>query len=244
MRKIYKKIYLLVLVPCFLFGQVPVQENLNPDEQNFEIDEKLNLPQPGLFSDPMEIELIEGLDDPMERLKIRDHDAHMVLDAIQLITGKYILRRQDLPQVKITFDSMNELTKRETLLALESLLSINGVGVTKIDDQFYKAVPTAGMNTHVPIWLDGSSLSLQPSQRIYIKMFNLQYAHARICSVFRKSKIDEDSLSEADLNLLDSERETEIIKSLGQYPKIIERAANSYEPHLICYFLNCKFFNL
>ena len=68
-------------------------------------------------------------------------------------------------------------------------------------------------------------------------LYYIQYAHARICSVFRKSKIGEDSLSEADLNLLDSERETEIIKSLGQYPKIIERAANSYEPHLICYFL-------
>ena len=43
-------------------------------------------------------------------------------------------------------------------------------------------------------------------------LYYIQYAHARICSVFRKSKIGEDSLSEADLNLLDSERETEIIK--------------------------------
>ena len=68
-------------------------------------------------------------------------------------------------------------------------------------------------------------------------LYYIQYAHARICSVFRKSKIGENSLSEADLNLLDSDRETEIIKSLGQYPKLIERAANNYEPHLICYFL-------
>ena len=67
-------------------------------------------------------------------------------------------------------------------------------------------------------------------------LYYIQYAHARICSVFRKSKIGEDS-QVADLNLLDSERETEIIKSLGQYPKLIERAANNYEPHLPCYFL-------
>ena len=75
-------------------------------------------------------------------------------------------------------------------------------------------------------------------------LYYIQYAHARICSVFRKSKIGEDSLSEADLNLLDTERETEIIKSLGQYPKLIDRAANNYEPHLICLFLErtlCKF---
>ena len=49
-------------------------------------------------------------------------------------------------------------------------------------------------------------------------LYYIQYAHARICSVFRKSKIGEDSLSEADLNLLDSERETEIIKEFGTVP--------------------------
>ena len=114
----------------------------------------------------------------MERLKIRDHDANMVLDAIQMITGRYILRPQNLPQVKISFDSVSVLTKRETLLALESLLSMNGVGITRIDSQFYKAVPTAGMNVHVPIWLDAPAASLSPSQRIYIKMFHLEYAPA------------------------------------------------------------------
>ena len=55
---------------------------------------------------------------------------------------------------------------------------MNGVGITKIDSQFYKAVPTAGMNVHVPIWLDGPASSLSPSQRIYIKMFHLEYAPA------------------------------------------------------------------
>ena len=132
----------------------------------------------GVFSDPEELSNIDGLDDPLERLKIRDHDANMVLDAIQLLTGRYILRPQNLPQLKISFDSWNILTKRETLLALESLLTMNGVGITKIDSQFYKAVPAAGINVHVPIWLDGRASSLNPSQRIYVKMFHLNYAPA------------------------------------------------------------------
>ncbi len=132
----------------------------------------------GIFSDPEELANIDGLNEPMERLKLRDHDANMILDAIQMLTDRYILRPQNLPQVKISFDSMSVLTKRETLLALESLLAMNGVGITKIDSQFYKAVPTAGMNVHVPIWLDGPASSLSPSQRIYIKMFHLEYAPA------------------------------------------------------------------
>ena len=85
---------------------------------------------------------------------LRDHDANMILDMIQRITERYILRPQNLPQVKITFDSIDVLSKGDTLLALQSLLAMNGVGITQIDSQFYKAVPASGMNVHVPIWLD------------------------------------------------------------------------------------------
>jgi len=161
-------------------AQVPVSEEPSPPGDPIAqavLDEQGGA-GPSIFSDPEELSNIDGLEDPMERLKIRDDDANMVLDAIQMITGRYILRPQNLPQVKISFDSMNILTKRETLLALDSLLAMNGVGITKIDSQFYKAVPTAGINVHVPIWLDAPASSLSPSQRIYIKMFHLQYAPA------------------------------------------------------------------
>jgi general secretion pathway protein D len=164
----------------FLTGQVPVTEESTTKEPSSalpEVSESVGLGL-GIFSDPEELANIEGLEDSMERLKVRDHDANMVLDAIQMITGRYILRPQNLPLVKISFDSISVLSKRETLLALESLLAMNGVGITKIDSQFYKAVPTAGMNVHVPIWLDQPASSLSPSQRIYIKMFHLSYAPA------------------------------------------------------------------
>ncbi|MDA7823845.1 hypothetical protein N9A58_09685 [Opitutales bacterium] len=180
MIKTLKYFSLFFAFLILLSAQVPVPEvtpSLDaPDEQS-ETLEPAGLGA-GIFSEPEELANIEGLEDPMEKLKIRDHDANMVLDAIQMITGRYILRPQNLPQVKISFDSVSVLTKRETLLALESLLSMNGVGITRIDSQFYKAVPTAGMNVHVPIWLDAPAASLSPSQRIYIKMFHLEYAPA------------------------------------------------------------------
>jgi hypothetical protein len=127
------------------------------------------------LSDPEELLLIDGLDEEFQVLKIRDQDTNMILDMIQLITGRYILRPQNLPAVKITFDSMAVLTKRETLLAVESLLAMNGVAITKIDDKFYKAVPAQGANVHVPIWIEGEVSQMKPSQRIYVKMFFLEY---------------------------------------------------------------------
>ena len=68
-------------------------------------------------------------------------------------------------------------------------------------------------------------------------LYYIQYAHARICSVLRKSDVQEDKLNKCDLALLDSDKEVEIQKMLKQYPALIERAALSSEPHLICYYL-------
>ena len=68
-------------------------------------------------------------------------------------------------------------------------------------------------------------------------LYYIQYAHARICSVLRKSSTQEDKLNQSDLALLDSDKEVEIQKLLKQYPALIERAALSSEPHLICYYL-------
>ena len=132
----------------------------------------------GVLADPVELRLVDGLEEPLERLRLRDQDTNMILDMIQVLTNKYILRPQNLPQVKVNFDSFSILTKRETLLVLDSLLAMNGIGISRINDRVYKAVPAAGMNVHVPIWLEGSASSIKPSQRIYMKMFHLDYAPA------------------------------------------------------------------
>ena len=68
-------------------------------------------------------------------------------------------------------------------------------------------------------------------------LYYIQYAHARICSVLKKSNAQIMDLENADLALLNTEKEIEIQKTLNQYPALIERAAKSSEPHLLCYYL-------
>ena len=181
-----KILFKLFLVPAFwlfsplAFGQVPASEDAQspvPTAPVGDLSEMEDLPFSAL-SDPLELSLIEGLDDPLERLRLRDQDTNMILDVIQVITGRYILRPQNLPAVKINFDSRDVLTKRETLRALESLLAMNGIGISRIDEKFFKAVPATGINVHVPIWLEGPASAINPSQRIYVKMFHLDYAPA------------------------------------------------------------------
>jgi arginyl-tRNA synthetase len=68
-------------------------------------------------------------------------------------------------------------------------------------------------------------------------VFYVQYAHARIRSLQRKAAdAGVDLSSPADLSLLDEE-ELELVKLAAQYPRMVESAAMSHEPHRIAFYL-------
>lgn len=71
-------------------------------------------------------------------------------------------------------------------------------------------------------------------------VYYVQYAHARIASVFRQ--LVEKGLSSdyvaglENLNKLAEAHETELIKTLNRYPEVIEQAALNEEPHQLTYY--------
>ena len=68
-------------------------------------------------------------------------------------------------------------------------------------------------------------------------VFYVQYAHARISSLKRKAaEAGVDLGAGADLALLDDE-ELSLVKRAAQYPRVLESAALSHEPHRIAFFL-------
>ncbi len=75
-------------------------------------------------------------------------------------------------------------------------------------------------------------------------VFYVQYAHARTYSVFRKVAEEMPSLdvsfgalTNADLSLLSSDADLELIRSLAQWPRIVASAAEAHEPHRIAFYL-------
>lgn len=58
------------------------------------------------------------------------------------------------------------------------------------------------------------------------------YTYARACSILRKYK--NNVKVKVDFSLLDNEEEKKIVKILAEFPDVVERAALSYKPHLIC----------
>ena len=71
-------------------------------------------------------------------------------------------------------------------------------------------------------------------------VYYIQYAHARICSVFRtagEQEVPLEDLASADISLLKEAEEFALIKKILAYPACIEKSALSLEIHRIAFYL-------
>ena len=71
-------------------------------------------------------------------------------------------------------------------------------------------------------------------------VFYIQYAHARICSIFRGSKekgIELPDNREVDLSPIVEDEEYSIIKAILTFPEVVEKSANTLEVHRISHYL-------
>ncbi len=84
-------------------------------------------------------------------------------------------------------------------------------------------------------------LDLAKSQSSDNPVYYIQYAHARICSIFRQLKeknLSYDALNGSEnLALLTEDHETSLVTSLAKYPEIVEKSALNEEPHLLAHYL-------
>jgi arginyl-tRNA synthetase len=83
-------------------------------------------------------------------------------------------------------------------------------------------------------------LELAKQQSSENPVYYVQYAHARLASVFRQAAAQGLEMEEPDprrLPLLELPEELALLKMLANYPELVEGAARNLEPHRITYFL-------
>ncbi|HEU4487458.1 MAG TPA: arginine--tRNA ligase [Povalibacter sp.] len=72
-------------------------------------------------------------------------------------------------------------------------------------------------------------------------VYYVQYAHARVCSVFRqlleKGFTHERDVGESHLSLLTEPHEKALMRRLTYYPELLENAASALEPHQVVHYL-------
>ncbi len=83
-------------------------------------------------------------------------------------------------------------------------------------------------------------LEVAKQQNAENPVYYVQYAHARMASVFRQADsqgIPRPQAAATELSRLSLPEETELLKLLANYPEVVEGAARQLEPHRITYFL-------
>src|SRR5690606_33096160 len=111
---------------------------------------------------------------------------------------------------------------------LRELFEEVGVDVTRYFFQMRK--PDAHLLFDLDVALDQSDKN---------PVYKIQYAHARMCSIFARGDIEPDSVTagSADLGLLVADTERELLKRLGEFPAAVARAATNTAPHMLCDYL-------
>jgi arginyl-tRNA synthetase len=83
-------------------------------------------------------------------------------------------------------------------------------------------------------------LDLVKSQSSENPVYYVQYAHARLASVFRQAQekgITLPPITQVDLSRLTLPEELAILKRLSAFPELVEKAALALEPHRLTYYL-------
>jgi len=80
-------------------------------------------------------------------------------------------------------------------------------------------------------------LDLAKSESTDNPVYYVQYAHARVCSVFAQWGGAAAALRGAPLDLLGGERELALMQRLAEFPQALEAAARELAPHSIAFYL-------
>ncbi|MGH1562256.1 arginine--tRNA ligase [Mumia sp. DW29H23] len=132
--------------------------------------------------------------------------------------------------VKILSDGVElKLSKRAgTLVTLSELVDLIGVDALRYT--------LARHPVDSPLTIDVAEITRQSNDN---PVYYVQYAHARLSSILRNAADlglvpAPDS---ADLSLLSTEREGDLLRALAEFPRVVARAAELHEPHRIARYL-------
>ena len=80
-------------------------------------------------------------------------------------------------------------------------------------------------------------LDLAVSQSNENPVYYAQYAHARISSILRQAEEQGFTASTENLNLLQAEKEIDVLKKVGDFPQVVADAAKNRSPHRVANYI-------
>jgi len=165
-----------------------------------------------------------GADHIAEHEDVRSTLQALGLDVVKIkaVIYQFVTLTRGGVQVKMS-------TRRAEYVTVDELLDEVGRDVVRFFFLTRKA------DSHLEFDLD-----LAKKESAENPVFYVQYAHARICSMFRQATsegVTVPAAVDAPLERLNSAEEQEVTKLLASYPDIVEDATRELEPHRIVFYL-------
>ncbi len=139
-------------------------------------------------------------------------------EAVEVLIGQMVNLVRDGKAVKMS-------KRAGTVITLDDL--VEAIGVDGARYSLVRSSVDSSLDIDLGLWASQSSDN---------PVYYVQYGHARICSILRKATdlgFDTAALGDAPLDLLTHDKEGDLIRTLGEFPAVVEEAAQLREPHRI-----------
>ncbi|MEU3014715.1 arginine--tRNA ligase [Nocardia asteroides] len=140
-------------------------------------------------------------------------------DTVEVLIGQMVNLVRDGQAVKMS-------KRAGTVVTLNDLVEAIGVDASR-----YSLVRSS-VNSSIDIDLDLWTKAGNENPVYYV-----QYAHARTCRISDNAAAFEFDSVAPDFALLNSDREGDLIRTLGDFPRVVATAADTREPHRIARYL-------
>jgi type II secretion system protein D len=118
-------------------------------------------------------------DDKVGPIVLAKMPVNQVLELLQTYSGRVFIPSAGLPKAAFSFTSSGELSRNEAILALETLLNLNGVMLIQQGDKFIQAVPSTDALRRGPAMLEEADGNVLPEQQVYGRIFEFKHLDSR-----------------------------------------------------------------
>jgi len=110
------------------------------------------------------------------QVKLPDADLDTIISALEIYTGRVAtLRPAALPTATYNLQFSRPVPKSEAILAIETVLALNGIGVIPLGERFLKVVALTQTRVEAPETIVGTTLDRAPGGRAASKVFQLEF---------------------------------------------------------------------
>lgn len=138
---------------------------------------------------------------------------------IEVLIGQMVNLVRDGEAVKMS-------KRAGTVITLDDL--VDAIGVDAARYALIRSSVDQTMDIDLQLW--ASATNDNP-------VYYVQYAHARLCSLARNAADLGVTADGADLSLLTEDREGTLIRTIGEFPRVVASAADLREPHRVARYL-------